>query len=107
MGRTDNLNANGAASANGAANANAASASELTPRALAALSNAELRQIASAEARQVAAHQGRLVAVAGELDRRQGWRDEGATSLRQWLVEATGAAPGTGAGLGPGGRAPL
>jgi hypothetical protein len=87
MGRTDTLNADGAPNANGVA--------ELTPRALAAFSNAELRQFASAEARQVAAHQGRLVAVVGELDRRQGWRDEGATSLAQWIVEATGAAPAT------------
>jgi hypothetical protein len=86
MGDTDTHNANGADNAG---------AAELTPRALAALSNAELRQFASAEARQVAAHQGRLMAVVGELDRRQGWRDEGATSLAQWIVEATGAAPGT------------
>ena len=87
MGRTDTLNADGAANGN--------AASELTPRTLAALSNADLRQVAGAEARQVAARQGRLVAVVGELDRRQGWRDKGATSLPQWLVEATGAAPGT------------
>ncbi len=84
MGRTDTLSAGASASA-----------SALTPGALAALSNAELRQRASAEARQVAAHQGALVALVGELDRRQGWREEGATSLAQWILEATGAAPAT------------
>ncbi len=68
---------------------------DLTSRTLAALSNAELRQWANAEARQVAAHQGRFVALVGELDRRQGWREEGATSLSEWIVEATGAAPAT------------
>ena len=93
MGRTDTLNVDRAGV--GAVNASDEAAAELTPRALAALSNAELRQFASAEARQVAAHQGRLVAVVGELDRRQGWRDEGATSLAQWMVEATGASPAT------------
>jgi hypothetical protein len=68
---------------------------DLTSGALAALSNAELRRWAGAEARQVAAHQGAFVALVGELDRRQGWRDEGATSLSEWIVEATGAAPAT------------
>ncbi len=78
-----------------AANDNLADTADLTLRTLAALSNAELREWASAEARQVAAHQGRFVALVGELDRRQGWRDEGATSLSQWIVEATGSAPTT------------
>jgi hypothetical protein len=86
MGHTETLELGSSASASDV---------ELTPRNLAALSNAELRRWAGAEARQVAAHQGRFVAVLGELDRRQGWRDEGATSLVQWIVEATGAAPAT------------
>jgi hypothetical protein len=38
----------------------------------------------------VASLTGRLVALAGELDRRQGWRAEGATSLEAWMVSQTG-----------------
>ncbi|HXN59061.1 MAG TPA: DUF222 domain-containing protein [Acidimicrobiales bacterium] len=90
MGRTNSL-----AAKDDQTGTDTGAAPDLTLRTLAGLSNAELREWAGAEARQVAAHQGRFVALVGELDRRQGWRDEGATSLSQWIVEATGAAPAT------------
>ena len=44
-----------------------------------------------------------LAAVCGELDRRQGWRDSGATSLVAWLVQrlgVSGATARTYAGVG-------
>jgi hypothetical protein len=90
MGRTNTF-----AAEDDQADPDTGAAPDLTLRTLAALSNDELRKWASAEARQVAAHQGRLLALVGELDRRQGWRDEGATSLSEWIVEATGSAPAT------------
>ena len=33
---------------------------------------------------------GLVVLLTGELDRREGWRDDGATSVEDWLVERTG-----------------
>ena len=63
----------------------------LTAAALARLSDVTLLEQAVETARQVAALTGRLVQLAGELDRRQGWRAEGATSLEAWMVAQTGA----------------
>jgi hypothetical protein len=39
---------------------------------------------------------GSLLAVVGELDRREAWRSEGATSLAAWLTQRLGVAEGTG-----------
>ncbi len=50
---------------------------------------------AAAEARTVAAATGRFAVLVGELDRRQGWRTEGATSLEAWIAERTGASVAT------------
>jgi hypothetical protein len=58
---------------------------------LAQLSEVALMEQAAEAAAQVAALTGRLVQLAGELDRRQGWRAEGATSLEGWIVARTGA----------------
>ena len=33
---------------------------------------------------------GLIVQLTGELDRREGWRDEGATSVESWMVERLG-----------------
>jgi Domain of unknown function (DUF222) len=41
----------------------------------------------AATARQLASLAGRIVLLAAELDRREGWRTEGATSLEAWLAE--------------------
>ena len=67
-----------------------ASSGSLTGTALAARSDAELRDEAAEAGRQMAAWAGRLVLVAAELDRRAGWRAEGATSLESWLAERCG-----------------
>jgi len=63
----------------------------LTPASLARLSDVDLMEQAFEASQQVAALTGRLVQLAGELDRRQGWRAEGATSLEGWIVARTGA----------------
>jgi hypothetical protein len=62
----------------------------LTAAAVSGLSDVELMEEAVGTSRLVAALTGRLVALAGELDRRQGWRAEGATSLEAWMVSQTG-----------------
>jgi hypothetical protein len=42
---------------------------------------------AAETSRQLAALAGRIVLLAAELDRREAWRDEGATSVESWLTE--------------------
>ncbi len=42
---------------------------------------------AAATSRQLASLAGRIVLLAAELDRREGWRAEGATSVEAWLAE--------------------
>jgi hypothetical protein len=58
-----------------------------TISSIAKLSTAELMEEAAASSRQLAALAGRIVLLAAELDRREGWRAEGATSLESWLAE--------------------
>jgi len=60
------------------------------PSALAALSSEALMDSAAETARQMGALVGRFVELVGELDRREGWRAEGATSLETWVVERCG-----------------
>jgi hypothetical protein len=67
----------------------------ISSSALASLSNENLMQSAAEAARAVAAVVGRFVELAGELDRREGWRDEGATSLEAWIVERCGVSTAT------------
>ena len=45
---------------------------------------------AAASSRRMACEAGLFVQLAGELDRREGWRAEGATSLEAWIVERCG-----------------
>jgi hypothetical protein len=45
--------------------------------------------------RLLSATQGSLLTVVGELDRRQAWRAEGATSLAAWITQRLGVAEGT------------
>jgi hypothetical protein len=54
---------------------------------IARLSTSELMEEAAATSRQLASLAGRIVLLAAELDRREGWRDEGATSVEAWLAE--------------------
>jgi len=60
---------------------------------LARLSDTELMEEAAATSRALASLAGRFVLLTAELDRRQGWRAEGATSLESWMVERCGLAP--------------
>ena len=67
----------------------------LTASELAALSDHELMERAAESSCQLAALAGRVVLLAAELDRREGWRAEGATSLEAWLVERCGVSAAT------------
>ncbi len=58
--------------------------------AVAKLSTEEIMEMAAASARHMASLAGLIVLLTGELDRREGWRAEGATSLEAWLVERLG-----------------
>jgi hypothetical protein len=58
--------------------------------AVSKLSTAEIMELAAESARRMASLAGLIVLLTGELDRREGWRDEGATSLEAWLVERLG-----------------
>jgi hypothetical protein len=62
---------------------------------LAKMSNEELMELAAASARNMASSAGLIVLLSGELDRREGWRDEGATSLESWMVERLGVSTST------------
>ena len=57
---------------------------------LARLSDAELMDEAAATSRALASLAGRFALVSAELDRREGWRADGATSLESWMVERCG-----------------
>jgi hypothetical protein len=57
---------------------------------VAKMSTEEIMEEAAGTSRRMASLAGRMVLLAGEMDRRQGWRDEGATSLEAWIVERCG-----------------
>jgi hypothetical protein len=63
--------------------------------AVAKLSTEEIMELAAESARHMASLAGLIVLLTGELDRREGWRDEGATSLEAWLVERLGLSVAT------------
>jgi hypothetical protein len=54
------------------------------------LSTVEVMELAADTARTMASEAGLIVLLLGELDRRQGWRVDGATSLEAWVVERFG-----------------
>jgi hypothetical protein len=54
------------------------------------LSTVEVMELAAESARTMASQAGLIVLLLGELDRRQGWRVDGATSLEAWMVERFG-----------------
>ena len=62
----------------------------LSAREIARLSTEEIFELAAETSQRMAALAGLVVLLTGELDRREGWRDEGATSVEDWLVERTG-----------------
>jgi hypothetical protein len=63
--------------------------------ASAALSNEQLRARLDEGFREIAAAIGRVVVDLGETERRQAFRDEGATSTEAWVVERFGVATST------------
>ena len=58
-------------------------------------SNRELMDVIAESAKQMASLAATVVQHAGELDRREGWRDDGATSLEAWLVARLGISTST------------
>ncbi len=59
------------------------------------LSTSELMEEAAETSRHLASLAGRIVLLAAELDRREGWRAEGATSLEAWLSQRCNVATAT------------
>jgi hypothetical protein len=68
-------------------------------RELAKLSTERLMDLAEETSRQMAALTARFLQVTAELDRREGWRKEGATSLEAWIVERCGTSVPTARGF--------
>ena len=66
-----------------------------TISSIATLSTSDLIEEAAATSRQLAALAGRIVLLAAELERREAWRDEGATSIEAWLSERCAVSPAT------------
>ena len=58
-------------------------------------SNRELMDVIAESAKQMASLAATVVQHAGELDRREGWRDDGASSLEGWLVARLGVSTST------------
>jgi hypothetical protein len=54
------------------------------------LSTEEVMELAAESARIMASQAGLVVLLLGELDRREGWRVDGATSLEAWMVQQFG-----------------
>jgi hypothetical protein len=57
---------------------------------VATLSTQRLMELATGVSRHMASLAGFFVLLTAELDRREGWRTEGATSLESWVVERLG-----------------
>jgi hypothetical protein len=66
-----------------------------TMSSIATLSTSQLMEEAAATSRQLASLAGRIVLLAAELDRREAWREEGATSVENWLAERCAVSPAT------------
>ena len=63
--------------------------------AVAAMSTEEHKSRLDAAFRRIAAAQGEIIAIVGEVDRCQSYRDEGATSTEAWLVQRFGVSTAT------------
>jgi hypothetical protein len=59
------------------------------------MSTDQIMEMAAESSRRMASEAGLIVLLAAELDRREGWRDEGATSLEAWIVERCGVSVAT------------
>jgi hypothetical protein len=64
------------------------------------MSGDELKEEMAWHGIEVAAHLGRQALLAGEMERRRTWDDDGASSLAAWMVERTGVSERTGRALG-------
>jgi hypothetical protein len=62
---------------------------------VAKMSTEEIMEEAAETSCHLASRAGRLVQLTGELDRREGWRVEGATSLEAWIVQRCGVSVAT------------
>lgn len=65
-------------------------ASSLGQSEIAKMSNEEVMELAAASARHMASSAGLIVQLTTELDRREGWREEGATCIESWMVQRLG-----------------
>jgi hypothetical protein len=63
--------------------------------AVAAMSTEEHKSRLDAAFRRIATAQGEIIAIVGEVDRCQSYRDEGATSTEAWLVQRFGVSAAT------------
>jgi hypothetical protein len=63
------------------------------------MSGAELKEEAARLGPEIASRQGRLAAIAGEMDRRRTWEEDGASSFAAWLAERNGVSECTGRSL--------
>ena len=57
---------------------------------IAGLTTDQIMELAAETSRHMASLAGLIVLLTAELDRREGWRAEGATSLEAWIVERCG-----------------
>jgi hypothetical protein len=57
---------------------------------VATMTTEEIMAEAAASSRRMACEAGLFVQLTAELDKREGWRAEGATSLEAWIVERCG-----------------
>jgi Domain of unknown function (DUF222) len=57
---------------------------------IAGLPTKDIKELFAESARASASLAGLICLLGGELGRREGWRDEGASSLENWIVERTG-----------------
>ncbi len=62
---------------------------------VAMLSTERIMELATESAHRMASLAGLFALLTGELDRREGWRSEGATSLEAWMVERLGLSVAT------------
>jgi hypothetical protein len=62
---------------------------------VASLSTEQIMEMTAESSRRMAAEAARILLLTAELDRREGWREEGATSLESWIVERCGVSVAT------------
>jgi Domain of unknown function (DUF222)/HNH endonuclease len=71
------------------------SSTVMTTANLAAMSTEEIMELVTETSSRMASLAGLILQLAAELDRREGWRSEGATSLENWIVQRCGVSVAT------------